>query len=90
MHARDTMPAKEDGHYDEATEDGLKVSSSGTSSEFPHQMHTLHTAPSREDGAPDKAARDGHEVPSHGASSELPRLMHAQNTQDRIAWRTET
>ena len=53
-------------------------------------MHALHTAPAKEDGAPDKATKDGHQVPSHGASSKLPRLMHAQNTQDRIAWPTET
>ena len=53
-------------------------------------MHALHTEPAKDDGAPDEATRDGLEVPSPGASSELPRLMHAQNTQDRIAWRTET
>ena len=43
MHARDTMPAKADGHYDEATEDGLKVSSSDTSSDVPLLMHALYT-----------------------------------------------
>ena len=70
------VPAREHG-TPEAFEDGLTVSSSGISSEFPRLMHTLDTAPAKEDGPPDKATEEGLDVSSSGASSELPRLMHA-------------